>query len=122
MNFTESERLVFGPFQAGNNLLYADPLRAWRRLSDALDGEAREALSRYHEAPPPQKERVLDAFRLAVGADPFDPESGLGMTDAQADQALRDYLLFCGVCETTGPNSQTCSPSTPASATAHPTT
>ena len=92
MIYSEKDRQVFGPYFDGQQSRYGDPLAINRRLTAALGGD-QSAIAKYH-ADPQAQEAVLRAARIALELVPFDPATGSGALDIDAETALRSFLEF----------------------------
>lgn len=129
--YTEQERRIFGPYFNGAENVYADPIRAHRRLFAALDGDLnkylREARPDLRDLPadesPEQmtlrlraEERLLGATVAAFDLVPFDARTGVGALESDAWAVLNSYLEWLEKNGSRGPSCATCSlPSDPQS-------
>ena len=123
--FSESERNVFFYLER-----WFDPLRVWRRLQQATQGELRQLLALAQtpkvpdDLPPEEKEavqqvtpqqmaardRLLEAVPHAFELPPFDPSTGTGLLEEQAMGLLFQYLAWMEEKKTKPSPSPTSSP------------
>lgn len=96
--FNEAERRIFGPYFNGVEMVYADPLRIYRQLQAALDGDTNAYLERMRSEAAADsntaKDRVLAAVISVFGMPAFDPKTGQGTLEQDAMAVLRNYLEF----------------------------
>jgi hypothetical protein len=93
--YAPHERLIFGPFDRGDGkATYADPMRAYRRLCAALDGEPNKWIAKFNEKDHAGIEKVLDAAGWALEMIPFDKETGQGATEGLVESTLRAFLGY----------------------------
>jgi hypothetical protein len=95
VSFSDKERDIFH-YHNGREWVYGDPLRVWRRLTNALDGQPNEALRAARSDIPAVREeaheKVLAAAAYALEMAPFDPATGEGALEAQLTAALSAFL------------------------------
>jgi hypothetical protein len=93
--YSPAERAIY-VWSDGRQDWHVDPLRAYRRLVRALAGEQDAVIERARSDDPlaatGAKERLADAAREAFGLEPFDPATGQGTLDAEAEALLYDFL------------------------------
>jgi hypothetical protein len=102
------QRQIFGPYWNGQARVYGDPVRLKRRLDHAARGELPKWIERWNDPSHPQHHEALDALlgaaRWAMELVPFDPATGSGATDDEAEFALRQLLEWL---EGKGPRAET---------------
>ena len=95
-DYTDKERLIFGPYWDGAGERFADPKQAYRRLIHALDGDPNKYLRAIKSQSEPERfeamERLIDASRAVFEMAPFDPGTGGGATDTDCLNVVRDFL------------------------------
>jgi hypothetical protein len=115
MQFTDEDRLIFGPYPNGELdsqgqplLIHGDPLRIHRRLAQSLEGSADRILRDIHAADAPcsdeaerwareqlayaATEKMLRAVIFAFELKPFEPLHGRGLKEAECMGVLNAFL------------------------------
>jgi len=112
--FPPEARRIFGPFCNGESQVYADPIRVYRRLHFALDGDPnkylRDRRSEDQEVAFKAKEHLISAAVYAFEMKPFDPTTGQGVLEENVLPTLKAYLEYMDAKKEMGLNSQTSSP------------
>jgi hypothetical protein len=115
--FTDQEKRIYGPYPRGDGqVVMGDPLRILRRLTYHLGGDPNEVLAKQNSPDPGEKyqadEAVYPAVCQAFDLVPFDPLTGKGTTEAEAQEILDHYRAWVGEPVAEGGSGPTCSPLT----------
>lgn len=86
----------FGPYFDGRRLRWADALKAWRALERLL-GSPEQVAKQIQTAQPDvalqAEAQLIEASRAALDLAPFDPDTGLGVTDLSAKQLATELII-----------------------------
>lgn len=117
--FPLEARQIFGPYCNGEKQVFADPIRVYRRLHHALDGDPnrylREQKCEDRDTAFKAKERLIAAAVYAFEMQPFDACTGQGVLEEDVLPTLKAYLEYMKAKKEKGPTLPTFSPPTPAS-------
>src|SRR5258708_2968626 len=113
--FSEAQRRIFGPYFNGVTAIYADPLKAHRRLSYELGGDPEAVGIRANSEDQTEKFKaramLLAATVKALDMVPFDPQTGQGASEVDVWAAYNSFVDFLEKKDGTEPRLPTSVPS-----------
>jgi hypothetical protein len=111
MNFTEQDRLIYGPYSNGAASVHGDPLKIYRRLVHGLEGDPNTVLANIRSPEEAVRfeatEKMIAATVFAFDLAQFDVESGQGATESQVLALVKDFLGWIEQKKKTPENSPT---------------
>lgn len=129
--FSEQERRIYGPYPTGRavsredgfaepQLLFADPIAAYRELNAALGGQPQKVIEESNHGDPEAKCRANQLLQEAAcrvfHLEPFNMETGRGMLQEECKGRITDFLLWLKKNEPASPTP----PTTPANSASAP--
>jgi len=117
-------RAIFGPIFNGQEQVFVDPLKVYRRLVYLTEGKGEELIKAAKSLDLavsfPAKEKLIEATTQAFELAPFDPQTGLGMQEEDVWAILNAFLDWVAKKKVSGENSPSLSPPTDGSPASNP--
>ncbi len=114
--YTDQERLIYGPYGNGVGRVYGDPMRIYRRMVHGCGGEPNRILRDLRSEDNAIKfqatEAIVQATVFALELQPFDPGTGAGVLEEDVIKLAKDFLKWIEEKKKTPPKTATSPPPT----------